>query len=114
MAVIALWKGLTWDAATLDQALEIAPLLGPNEFVDLQQDIATRALQARSSGVDVLDIARAAGVLAAQGLTRVAPSEVGYLDHLLARLDDGVAPADIVLRDCGGDVRRAMDRWRVR
>jgi glutamate--cysteine ligase len=113
MSVIALWKGLTWDAATLDEALELAPLLSPHEFVDLQQDIATRALQARSAGVDVLDIARAAGALALQGLTRVAPNEVGYLDHLLARLDDGVAPADIVLRDCGGDVRRAMAAWVV-
>ena len=113
MAVIALWKGLTWDAATLDEALELAPVLGPREFIDLQQDIATRALQARSSGVDVLDIARAAGALAAKGLTRIAPSEVRYLDALRCRLDDGVAPADIVLRDCGGDVRRAMDRWRV-
>jgi glutamate--cysteine ligase len=114
MAVIALWKGLTWDAATLDGALELAPLLGPNEFVDLQQDIATRALQARSSGVDVLAIARASGALAVQGLSRVAPGEVSYLDPLLARLDDSVAPADIVLRDCGGDVRRAMESWRVK
>lgn len=113
MAVIALWKGLTWDAATLDAALELAPLLGPGEFVDLQRDIATRALQARSSGVDVLEIARASAALAAQGLSRIAPSEVGYLDCLLARLDDGVAPADIILRDSGGDVRRAMAAWRV-
>jgi len=113
MAVIALWKGLTWDAATLDAALELAPLLGPGEFVDLQRDIAQRALQARSSGVDVLSIAREAGRLAAQGLTRVAPDEVRSLDRLLARLDDGVAPADIVLRDSGGDLRRAMTAWVV-
>src|SRR4029077_9629384 len=109
----ALWKGLTWDASTLDAALELAPFLGPGDFIDLQQDIATRALQARSSGVDVLSIAREAGRLAAHGLTRVAPDELRYLDRLLSRLDDGVAPADIILRDSGGDVRRAMAAWVV-
>jgi glutamate--cysteine ligase len=113
LAVIALWKGLTWDSAALDAALDLAPLLGAQEFVDLQGDIATRALDARFAGVDVLATARAAGSLAAEGLARVAPDEVRYLEPLLARLDDGVSPADIILRDCGGDVRRAMAAWRV-
>jgi len=38
---------------------------------------------------------------------------VRYLDPLLARLHDGVAPADIVLRNSGGDVHRAMASWRI-
>ncbi|HEY7980425.1 MAG TPA: glutamate-cysteine ligase family protein [Candidatus Eremiobacteraceae bacterium] len=113
LAVIALWKGLTWDSAVLDAAIDLAPLLGAGEFVDLQRDIAARALDARSAGVDVLAIARAAGSLAVDGLARVAPDEARYLDPLLARLHDGIAPADIVLRENGGDVRRAMAQWRI-
>jgi len=113
LAVIALWKGLTWDAATLNAALELAPSLDAQEFVELQGDIATRALDARSVGVDVLAVARAAGTLAEHGLKRVAPDEVRYLEPLLSRLNDGVAPADIILRDSGGDVRRAMALWLV-
>ena len=97
----------------LDAALDLAPLLGAGEFEDLQRDVAARALDARSAGVDVLTIARAAGSLAADGLARVAPDEARYLNPLLARLHDGVAPADIVLRESGGDVQRAMARWRV-
>lgn len=114
LAVIALWKGLTWDAATLDAAIDIAPMLDAREFVELQGDIATRALEARSAGVDVLAIARAAGALASQGIARTAPDEAKYLEPLLARLHDGVAPADIILRDSGGDVRRAMALWLVK
>jgi glutamate--cysteine ligase len=113
LAIIALWKGLTWDAATLNAALELAPALDAQEFVELQGDIATRALGARSVGVDVLAVARAAGALAEHGLNRVAPDEVRYLAPLLSRLHDGVAPADIILRDSGGDVRRAMALWLV-
>jgi glutamate--cysteine ligase len=113
LAVIALWKGLTWDAATLDAAIDMAPKLDAREFVELQTDIATRALDARSAGVNVLATARAAGALASQGLARTAPAEAKYLEPLLERLHDGVSPADIVLRDSGGDVRRAMAAWIV-
>lgn len=113
LAVIALWKGLTWDSAALDAALDLAPLLGADEFVDLQRDIAARALDARSSGIDVRSTARAVGSLAAEGLARLAPDEVRYLDPLLARLRDGIAPADIVLRESGGDVQRAMAALRI-
>ena len=113
LAVIALWKGLTWDSNALDAALDLAPMLDAGEFVELQRDIAWRALDARPAGVDVLAIARAAGSLAADGLARVAPDEVRHLDPLLARLHDGVAPADIVLRNSGGDVHRAMASWRI-
>jgi len=113
LAVIALWKGLTWDAPTLDAAIELAPMLDAQGFVDLQGDIATRALDARAAGIDVLASARAACALANQGLARVAPDEAKYLAPLAERLQDGITPAYIVLRDSGGDVRRAMDRWRV-
>jgi gamma-glutamylcysteine synthetase len=108
-----LWKGLTWDAPTLDAAIELAPMLDVQGFVDLQGDIATRALDARAAGIDVLASARAACALANQGLARVAPDEAKYLAPLAERLQDGITPADIVLRDSGGDVRRAMAAWVV-
>jgi glutamate--cysteine ligase len=96
LALIALWKGLTWDPPTLDAALDIAPALSAQEFLELQRDVATRALKAHAHGVDVLALARRACALALDGLVRTAPAEARFLRPLLARLSEGEAPADMV------------------
>ncbi len=113
LALIAFWKGLTWDSAALDAALELAPALTADDFIELQRDIAERALDARTVGVDVLAIARSAGALAAEGLSRIAPNELRYLGPLLARLDDGVSPADILLRRRPNDIAHSILALRV-
>ena len=87
LALIALWKGLTWDSGALDAALELAPSLTPPDFIELQRDIAANELGARSMGVDVFDIARGAAALALSGLARVAPSDARYLQPLTRRLE---------------------------
>jgi glutamate--cysteine ligase len=94
LALIAFWKGLTWDSAALDAALDLAPALSAQKFIGLQHDIATRALGASGDGVDVLALARDAAKLSMKGLELVAPDEARYLDPLRRRLEDGQSPAD--------------------
>jgi hypothetical protein len=71
--------------------------------------VARAALAARCEGVDVLATAKELVGIAIRGLSAVAPDEASLLDGLAQNvIEDGVSPADILLRDCGSDVRRAM------
>ncbi|HYN84530.1 MAG TPA: glutamate-cysteine ligase family protein [Pyrinomonadaceae bacterium] len=114
LAFQALWKGVMYDAEALDEALAVAPRLGRDDAHALREEVARHALAARSSGVDVLQLAREVVRIAARGLRRVAPDEVAYLDVLIERVvDEGVTPADILLREAGQSASRAVERLRV-
>ena len=114
LALMALWKGLTYDAATLDDALAIAPRPDPAGFRALQMAVARDALAGRCEGVDVLATARAVVSLARAGLNAIAPAEVRHLDWLSQNvMEDGVSPADVMIRDFGANVERATYSARV-
>jgi glutamate--cysteine ligase len=118
LALQALWKGLLYDPAALDEALRIGPRLKPADALALRERVAREGLAARHAGVDVLKLAREAVTLAAEGLGRVAPEEVSYLDVLRERvLTEGLCPADILLRDWEGSwhgsIERVLEHLRV-
>jgi glutamate--cysteine ligase len=118
LALQALWKGLLYDSAALDEALRIAPRLKPSDAYALRERVAREGLAARHAGVDVLKLAREAVTLAAEGLKRVAPDEVSYLDVLRERvIKEGLCPADILLREWDGpwhgSIERALENLRV-
>jgi len=103
LALQALWKGLLYDEAALDEALRLAPRLKLSDALALREAVARDALQARAAGVDVLPLAREVVALAVEGLGRVAPEEVSYLDVLKEQtIAEGICPADILLRNWEG------------
>jgi glutamate--cysteine ligase len=111
LALQALWKGLLYDSAALDEALRIAPRLDAAGSVALRERVAREGLAARHAGVDVLRLAREAVALASEGLKRVAPEEVSYLDVLRERVvEEGVCPADILLRNWEGSWHGSIER----
>jgi glutamate--cysteine ligase len=111
LAFQALWKGLMYDAATLEEALRIAPQLKRPDAVMLRERVARDGLAARHAGIDVLRLARETVRLAADGLKRVAPDEVAYLDVLAERVvGEGVCPADVLLRNWEGSWHGSMER----
>jgi glutamate--cysteine ligase len=103
LAAQALWKGLLYDGDTLDEALRHAPRLSQGEWRELQASVARDALGARACGVNVLGLAKDVIGLARQGLRRIAPEELRYLDWLeqLVCVDE-ICPADILLRNWTG------------
>jgi glutamate--cysteine ligase len=118
LALQALWKGLLYDSAALDEALRIAPRLNAADSVALRERVAREGLAARHAGVDVLRLARVAVALATEGLKRVAPEEVSYLDVLHERvIKEGVCPADILLSNWEGSwhgsIERAFEHLRI-
>jgi glutamate--cysteine ligase len=109
LALQALWKGLMYDAAALDEALKLAPRLSREEMLDLQECVARDALHASFDGVDVLGIAKDIVRLARSGLARIAPTETRYLGVLHEQvIEDEVCPADILLRNWHGSWHGSM------
>ncbi|MET0647554.1 MAG: glutamate-cysteine ligase family protein [Pyrinomonadaceae bacterium] len=111
LALQALWKGLLYDDATLEEALRLAPKLKAADAVSLRESVARDGLAARDAGVDVLSLAREIVQLSVEGLRRVAPDEAAYLDVLVERVvKEGVCPADILLRNFEGSWHGSMER----
>ncbi|MBA3440382.1 MAG: glutamate--cysteine ligase [Pyrinomonadaceae bacterium] len=110
LAAQALWKGLMYDAATLDEALRLAPELDSRQAAELRACVAREGLAARFAGVDVLGLAKELIKLAALGLQRIAPDEGKYLDILREQVvEDEVCPADVLLRNWHGSWHGRMD-----
>lgn len=111
LALQALWKGLFYDAETLDEALSLAPKLELREMRELQERVARSALDARFEKIKVLSLAKEIIRLSRIGLERIAPSEAAYLDVLHEQIIvDEVCPADILLRNWHGSWNHSMER----
>ncbi|MDQ6781204.1 MAG: glutamate-cysteine ligase family protein [Candidatus Eremiobacteraeota bacterium] len=98
LALMAFWKGLTYDAATLQHALEAVPVIEQSIYRGLQMAVARDALAAEYEGVQVLDVAQRLVRLGREGLALIAPEELRFLDPLVQNVcEDGVCPADLLL-----------------
>jgi glutamate--cysteine ligase len=110
IALQALWKGLMYDQATLDEALRIAPQLNKQDALVLRENVARDGLAAEHAGVNVLALSKEVVGLAVGGLLNIAPDEVPYLDILVEQvINDEVSPADILLRNWHGAWHGSMD-----
>jgi glutamate--cysteine ligase len=111
LAAQAFWKGLLYDDFALTEALKLAPVLKMEEWRQLRWSVARDGLAAKACGVNVGDVARQLVELAVQGLRAVAPSETSHLDSLQALVcDDGLCPADILLRNWYGRWNRSPEK----
>ncbi|HEY0101612.1 MAG TPA: glutamate-cysteine ligase family protein [Pyrinomonadaceae bacterium] len=112
LAFQAYWKGLLYDPEALDAALRLAPNLDRADALALRAAVARDALAApRTAGVDVLALAKESIALAVEGLTRIAPDELSYLDMLREQVvADELSPADILLRNWHGSWHASTPR----
>jgi glutamate--cysteine ligase len=111
MAVQALWKGLLYDNDSLSEIERLLPQLSSAAVHEFQLAVAVDGLKARTDGAVVLPIAKELVRLATEGLQRIAPEEVRYLDLLHQQvIVDEVCPADILLRNWYGSWHGSMER----
>ncbi|HJR07702.1 MAG TPA: glutamate-cysteine ligase family protein [Pyrinomonadaceae bacterium] len=111
LAFQAYWKGLLYDREALDCALRLAPNLNRADAHALRAAVARDALDARAAGIDVLALAKESIALALEGLRRIAPEELPYLDVLCEQaIADEHSPADILLRNWHGSWHASPSR----
>lgn len=113
LAFQAYWKGLLYDPDALDSALRLAPNLNHADALALRAAVARDALATArtAAGVDVLALAKESIALAVEGLSRIAPDELPYLDILREQVvADELSPADILLRNWHGSWHASMSR----
>jgi glutamate--cysteine ligase len=111
LAFQAYWKGLLYCPEALSLALRLAPDLNAGDALELRAAVARDALDARAAGVDVLALAKESVALAVEGLRRVAPEELPYLDVLCEQvITEELSPADILLRNWHGSWHRSLPR----
>jgi glutamate--cysteine ligase len=118
MAAQAFWKGLLYDADTLERALKIAPRFGLDEYARLQMEVARHGLDARLGRETVLSLAGSALELSRSGLRSVASDEVHYLDAIEQLvIKERACPADILIRNYNGSwngrIRSAIEHLRI-
>ena len=111
LALQALWKGLLYDTAALDEALRLAPRLQQRDALALRTAVARDGLAAKHAEVNVLALAKEIVPLARAGLRQTAPDEAAYLDLLDAQVCTAeICPADILLRNWRGAWHGSMSR----
>ena len=114
MAAMALWKGLMYDRAALEEALRLAPKLTAPEYAELQLDVARRGLEASVNDLPLARLAADVIAVARAGLQRRAGDETRYLDPLEERVSrEQVSNADILIRNFEGawhgDIRKVIE-----
>lgn len=111
LALQALWKGLMYDPPTLEEAFRLMPCLTSAEYSALQMRIAFDGLATDVCGVKVLSLARSLVELAQAALKTIGDGEEKYLDGVAERvLKEGIAPADVLIRNFEGSWNGSMSR----
>jgi glutamate--cysteine ligase len=111
LAAVALCKGLFYDPTTLREALPVVPNLAADEARRWRDAVARDALAARVNNIDTLDLAKQIIALATDGLRRIAPEEVNYLDPIRQLVfEDEMCPADVLLRNWHGSWHGSISR----
>ena len=112
LALGPLCRGLLYDADARAAATALTASLTVAERHQLQEDVARHGLRARAGGHLVHDLARELMTIARTGLERQTPSEVPYLDPLLAIAESGRTQADEIRelwQETGGDMRALVE-----
>lgn len=107
VALPAFWVGLMYDRGALDAAWDLVRGLDAATREGLRVAASVSALQGEAGGVRLLDLARAAVDLSAQGLAARGMGEEAFLAPLRESLATGRVQADAQLdrvRAAGGDV----------
>jgi glutamate--cysteine ligase len=115
-AVPALWKGLLYDAGARSAAWELVRAWTPSQREEALLDVARRGLRAQAAGRPVLGWARELVAIAVDGLRRIAHRDDSgrderiHLDPVLALLEGGRSPGEIVLERWEGEWQRSPQR----
>lgn len=110
LAVAAFWKGLLYDAESLDKACRIAPKMSAKQYRELLKCVAKNGLQGVCGEIKVLDLAQKVVGIALEGLNRIAPDETKYLETAAQRVCiEERSPADVLRTNWNGSIEKVFE-----
>jgi glutamate--cysteine ligase len=115
-AVPALWKGLLYDGEARSAAWALVASWSPGAREEAYRAVSRTGLSARAAGRPVLEWARELVEIAREGLRRIAHRDAAgrderiHLDPVLAILEGGRSPGEIVAERWEGEWQRSPER----
>lgn len=101
-SVLAIYKGILYNESALNEIEELFAPFGYNDFSELRYNIPKSALKAHIKGVEVSEIAKEILYIAEKSLIEMDTKEEIFLDPIKELTEDGVCPADIIIRNWNG------------
>ncbi|HKY33384.1 MAG TPA: glutamate-cysteine ligase family protein [Candidatus Polarisedimenticolia bacterium] len=98
-AQAALWKGILYDASARRAAWEMAGRAPARERASFHREVARSGLRAKLGGHSALDLSRE---LIAQAARALPADEAALLEPLRRVADEGISPAETLLRQWNG------------
>lgn len=113
IAMPALHLGIFYDKPTLDACLQLFEGVDYAEWWRARHELSIKGIKASLNGRPMRDWMLDVLTLARQGLARVEPEAVGFLDGLQARVEANESPADRIRRGWTGAVPDLVDQVRL-
>ena len=95
--LVALWRGLLYDDASLDAALGLVPRLSFAEHLAFHEEAQRNGLRGKLRRTSLASMALEMIRLARAGLQHLDPDDIPFLESLEARARSGRSPAEDVL-----------------
>lgn len=101
-AVLSIYKGILYNESALSEIEELFAQFNYNDFSELRYNIPKSALNAHIKGVEVSHIAKEILYISEKSLIEMDTKEEIFLDPIKELVEDGVCPADIIIRNWNG------------
>ena len=111
-SVLAIYKGILYNETAMKEIEELFSKFCYNDFSELRYNVPKSAMNAHIAGVKVSEIAKEILYIAEKSLIEMDLNEEVFLDPIRELVEDGISPADIIIRNWNGiwnrDVRKLV------
>ncbi|HME91379.1 MAG TPA: glutamate-cysteine ligase family protein, partial [Myxococcaceae bacterium] len=112
-SLVAVWRGLLYDATALSDAERLLPAFSYQQHLEFAEVARKKGLRGTFRGLRLADLAKALVEIAREGLMRLDPMDEPVLEPLLELASQGRSPAEIVLKawERDPDPLKLLDRF---
>ena len=109
-SLFAFYKGILYSPNILDKVDEYLSKFNKKDYTELRYNVPKLALNAKLSNITIKNIAKDLVQLAKDGLIEQQNDEEKYLEPLQELVDEGICPADIILKNWYGSWNKNIDK----
>lgn len=109
-AILALYKGIFYNANAMEECEELFKHLQYKDFAELRYNIPKNTLQSPVKKAKVLDYAKEIILIAEKSLKQGYTGEELFLDSIKQYTFTGITPADVILKNWHGSWNKSMKK----